>query len=379
MTTNGFRSRFTQDWVWILLLFIASRVLLHLIGLAGFASTLDHPFQATDLVFYAQRPDLVWGIWDAIWYERIAMEGYAGPRSVERGFSAWGFMPLYPLVTGAVTRLLGGTDAHAYFLVASVLSSAFSYAALVSMYRFYKVRCVHPNRFVGYFLCGCGTFYLSIPYTEGLFVLLIAGVFHATDRRRYLPAALLCGLALATRVQGAALVAIPFIDYWLKERPRLAEGMLTSLAIGVLHLLPLGIFTIGVMRLTGDPFAWIHAQSAWNNSDPYPLKAIVGLTDTSRGIGPYLHAGVWAMYLTILARNYRALGLANVTFCLGVFLISTSTEVFYGANRYVLALLPILAVLTAERAWVRRTFLAVNIILLPLYVMGFVTWRYSAI
>jgi hypothetical protein len=363
----------------VLVLFALSRLALFVMGLVTLAFDYAGKGYGFDLAWFASHPGAVWSAWDVSWYERIAMEGYGGPRAQDSGFSAWGFMPLYPLLTGAATRLLGGADAHAYFMVASVLSSLVTCTALVWLQRLYAPRLRHAGRLPVFYLLACGTFYLSIPYTESLFLLLIAAVIALTARRLYVPAALLAGLAVVTRVQGAALIAIPLIGYWLSERPRVGQGALITAVMLVLHFAPLGLFMAEAARQVGDPLAWLNVQSAWRNPDPYPLAALVGLADTSRGFGPYLHAYVWALYLVVMARNYRRLGPAELAFCLGVFLVSTSTEVFYGAYRYSLALAPVLAVLCDEQRWVRNWFLASNLALLPVYVFGFVTWRGYAI
>jgi len=363
-----------KDWVKVLIFFLLTRLIIHFIAVVGMTMVSPEHSHHVPVKLYITRPDLTWGKWDVNWYERIAREGYNGPDATAGGYGVWAFMPLYPTVVGVVSRLVNVQNGYDFFYLASLMSNLFSYAALLWLYKIYKRKIAHPDRFLKLFLVGCGTFYLSIPYTESLYLLLIAAVIELTDRKWFIPASIICGLALVTRIQGAALFAIPFFTYWV-QRPKIMKGLLTSAVMGILLTIPLGIFSIYLKSITGDSLAWMNMQSAWNNPNPYFFKSLVGFVDAVRGVGPAIHAYVWALYILIVLRNLKKLGLPNIMFSLGVFAVSTSTEIFYGANRFVLALVPVLSVLTDEKEWVRKMFIYSNLILLPIYAMGFVGWK----
>ena len=369
------QSWLNKDWVKVLIFFVLTRLIIHAIAVVGMTIVSPEHSHHVPVKLYITRPDLTWGKWDVNWYERIAREGYNGPDAMEGGYGVWAFMPLYPTVAGIVSKAANVQSGYDFFYVASILSNVFSYAALLWLYKIYKRKISHPDRFLEFFLVGCGTFYLSIPYTESLYLLLIAAVIELTDRKWWIPAAVICSLAVITRIQGAALFAIPFFTYWVQQKPKLLKGLFMSAIMGIILFIPLGIFSLYLKKITGDPLAWMNMQSAWNNPNPYFFKSIVGFIDAIRGVGPAIHLYVWLLYLFIIARNLKKLGLPNVMFSLGVFAVSTSTEIFYGANRFVLALVPVLAVLTDEKPWVRKLFIYSNLLLIPIYAMGFVGWK----
>jgi Gpi18-like mannosyltransferase len=64
-------------------------------------------------------------------------------------------------------------------------------------------------------MTSAGSFYLSIPYTESLFLLLVVATMVATRGGHYAIAGVLAGLSATTRVHGLALIAVPVVACWL--------------------------------------------------------------------------------------------------------------------------------------------------------------------
>jgi Gpi18-like mannosyltransferase len=363
-----------HDWLFVLCALLASRLVIHLIGLIGMDFSFQDP-KGKGLWYYLIRPSEVWIRWDVDWYRRIAVWGYEHKPYTGQAFATWGFMPLYPMIVGAVLSVLHITSTNGFFYVATVFSNLCTFAALLWLYKIAKTRLAEPKLLILFMLVACGSFILAIPYTESLFLLLAVAVWSFSQQRKLVLAAILAGLAVVTRIQGVALFAFPLTTLWLLPHIPLPRKLMKTLLLGVLFAIPLFCLAMYMQYLTGNPLAFIDIQSAWKNSSPYPLKAFVGLLSYHDRIDSYLHLFMWLPYLLIFFRNFKKIDLPTKLYCLGVFLVSTSTEVFYGTYRYVIALFPVLMVLTQEKKWVQNVFVYVNLLFTPIFIIGFVLWR----
>jgi Gpi18-like mannosyltransferase len=104
----------------------------------------------------------VWQRWDACWYSKIAAFGYE-PQEISVNF--W---PLFPVLTGAVARLLGGSVA-----LAGLIVSAIAYvAAMVGLYRLVArdVDDETARRTMLLITIFPSAFFLFAPFTEALFL-----------------------------------------------------------------------------------------------------------------------------------------------------------------------------------------------------------------
>ena len=176
----------------MVLAYLASRVLL----LAVVVSVSDARHQALQF-------DL--GQWDGAWYARVATDGYPG--HLVQGPSTLGFFPLLPLLmhglvvidvagsavlAGVLASLAGG-------LVATLLIRRLAtgwWGARAGL-RAAVLFCLFP-----------GSIVFSMAYGEGLLIPLAAGCILALERRRWVTAGLLAGLATATQPDAIVLVAV---------------------------------------------------------------------------------------------------------------------------------------------------------------------------
>jgi Gpi18-like mannosyltransferase len=229
------------------------------------------------------------------------------------------------------------------------------------------------GRVMAIMMTSAGSFYLSIPYAESLFLLLVVGTIVATRRGYYELAGLLAGLSGTTRAHGWALVAVPAVACWtdsrLAARPRLARALATV----VLFAVPILIDLAYLAQVQGSWAAFLTQQSMWSNPSPYPLQAIAGLFAHPRWIVGWLHGATWLLYVGLLVRYWRRLPLGDALFCAGALLISTQQEVFQGIYRYVVPLVPLTLALADDRDDVRRNMIAINLVLAVLMILAFVT------
>lgn len=102
----------SRDWLMIIAAFLLSRVALYGMGYFGvqlYGATDIGPLQA-----YCQ--------FDCVWFQRIIENGYdLYPRWLSKGNAAnWAFMPLYPMLSGALSNLLNVESLIGLMLVANI-------------------------------------------------------------------------------------------------------------------------------------------------------------------------------------------------------------------------------------------------------------------
>jgi len=209
-----------------------------------------------------------WESADALWYLRIASQGYA----TDDGSGA--FFPLYPLLVRLVGVLTGGR----WLLAAYVVSNVALVVALVLLHRL-TARELSPGtaRRAVVYLCAFPTgFFLFAPYSESLFLALAIGTLYAARTQRWGLAAAL-GLLAATARSPGFLLALPLaieavLQYRAVRRPRV-----------LLHGAAAGLATVGGLvaylafweRLDGDwrrPFEL--QKQGWGKVEALPWETL---------------------------------------------------------------------------------------------------------
>jgi hypothetical protein len=360
---------FTRAWLSTGVWLAGSRAVILVIGLVGAALFVD---QRTLTIAgpTALDPATVWHKWDSLWYERIALEGYAAEPSDVRGQAKAGFFPLYPLVVGAMLRALPGAS---FFWIGAMLSNLLVFVALALLVARLAPTPDQARQALVLTATAAGSFYFSIPYTESLFLLLVVATMILTRQQQYLLAAVACGLAAATRVHGLALIAVPAVACLSDSGRPLAARLRIAAMMGVLCALPLGWHMSHLADVQGSAGAFVTRQALWDNALPYPLKAIAGLFVFPRRLSGWLHGGFWFLYVGLLARYWRRLPLGEALFCAGALLISTQQESFHGIYRYVMVLVPLTVALAEDRRDVRLAVIGINLVFGTLMILAYVT------
>jgi Gpi18-like mannosyltransferase len=374
MAAAGSRAGIVLRW------FIASRLAIALIGVIGVATFANVKFaegvrdaQHTSAVVdnvSALNPQTVWHKWDSPWYEGIAVHGYASEPGDIKGQAAAAYFPLYPAIVGAILKIAPSVS---FFPVAAVLSNLFTLAALLLLASQLTRTADMASRVMAIMMTSAGSFYLSIPYAESLFLLLVVSTLVATRRGYYEIAGLLAGLSGTTRAHGWALVAVPAVACWLDTRLATRVRVARALGTVVLFAVPILIYLAYLAQVQGSWTAFLTRQSMWQNPSPYPFQAIVGLFEYPRRIGGWLHGATWFLYVGLLVRYWRRLPLGEALFCAGALLISTQQDMFQGIYRYVVPLVPLTLALADDRDDIRRNLIAFNLVLAVLMILAFVT------
>jgi len=195
----------------ILLIFLASRLMLTVIGvltLANFGDTptQDHWLNWERLLHLCVR-------WDSDWYLSIIDSGYSRTELAEQsGATNFAFFPLYPLLVIATQKMWGVSAITAGVLVSNL---AFI-AALLLIFEY--VQAIGLSHRVGIMtvllLCFVPQgFIFSALYTESTFLLLLVAAMYALRHQFYLVSGLCAALLSATRANGVFFMV--FAAIWL--------------------------------------------------------------------------------------------------------------------------------------------------------------------
>jgi hypothetical protein len=210
----------------------------------------------------------VWARWDSVFFLRIAEHGYE-----HLARSATAFFPLYPATVGLLGRVLLG---H-YVLAGILVSLAAGLASFVLLYRLAEGRlgAEGARRTVLYLALFPMALFLQAVYSESLYLLLSVAAFLLAERRRFLTAGLVCGLALLTRPVAVALLpALALIAWRSPDRRRSLAGLAVAPLMFATYPLLLWI-------QRGDPLEFLHAQGFWSR-ELSPVGPLGGIWDGLR-------------------------------------------------------------------------------------------------
>lgn len=298
-----------QSFVYCLKLFLVLRISLGL--LAVLATALLEPNVATSVPGWdapVQTPGWhnffsAWERWDALWFLRIAVEGYD-----DSTLSA-AFFPLYPVLVRGVSSAIGASPLGAALLVTHV---AFLGALVVV---FELTRDIFDRKFaqrtVLYMAIFPTAYFFVAPYTESLFVLLSAGAFLAARRRHWEWAGACGALASGTRSIGLILVvplAIEAITQWRRSAPD-DSGAKRHLFIALAWSSFVAVGTASYLffwqRFNGDWSTPISDQGGWLREFSFVWSSFLkGTQEAARFIGQYAggyHQLDWILVTVALA------------------------------------------------------------------------------
>lgn len=217
--------------------------------------------------------------WDGGWFQQIIVYGYsyAPPAPGEQHNIA--YFPLYPLACRAAAELLAGfpgdlRDPARRPLVRAAMvtiSHAAGLAAALFLYAWSRRLCGHRAALIAAatLLCFPTACYLSFGYSESLAVLLAVGAAILIERCRFVAAAIVVGLATASRPTAIALVIV--LIFAIVQRPetpirRRVGAAALGAVIGSLGLAGYGAY---LAYRFGSPFVYFdNFRVGWIGPDP---------------------------------------------------------------------------------------------------------------
>jgi hypothetical protein len=320
-----------------LTVFVVGRTLL--LVLVRFGTSLIPPSHRYPSVLPAGDPLSTLGPWarnwfrfDAKWYVDVAQHGY---HLTTPSASNTNFFPLYPLLIRALQPLTLGSPWIAAWLIANL---AFG-VAIVLVWRWSADRRNERIALRAILLMSVFpfSFFFAAPYAESLFVATAAGAFLAADRRRWVWAAALAGLAGITRPVGLAVVAGLIVFAFVRaDRSRAA--------LCALSILPFLAFVAYLWALTGNPLAFtIYHSAGWVPPHGGVLTTLGSQFHTRLSPFDRIDAAAALLFLVSAVPVWRRIGPGYAVFVAGGVILPL-LHGLVSMERYVIVLYPVFAV-----------------------------------
>lgn len=311
--------------------------------------------------------------WDSGWYLNIVDHGYTySPDSTVHSTVA--FYPLYPMASLAVKALLGVSTPVALLLVAD--AAALTVALLLTKVARDQLDDRTALISVAFFCFAPMSLFLSAGYSEPLcLVCVLTGWICLTDKR-FVAAALMIALALATRSVGIVMVPVMLWEIWRQDgvsRPRMLLQMVICTLIAVSSLLALMVY---FATQFGNPLAFATVQSAWHGGS-FSQRILAAIT-----LEPFWYLDlnhVWflgTLVLSVLSFWRLPTGLA--LYAVGALALPYVTLGITGSmNRFSLMCFPAfmcLAVLCKQRIWLATALAGLFGVVLAIDTARFSQW-----
>jgi len=314
-----------------------------------------------------------WGYFDGVHYLRLIMSGYT-----DVGSQA--FFPLYPLLVRGVSHVLSLTP---YF--SGILLSLISLTASITVIKY-----LFPDKkyyyIISLLLFPTSFFFIGL-YTESLFLFLSLLFFLLLKQKRLFIAAIIAGLASATRLVGLFL-SISLLYLLIKERPKklTLHYCVSSLALLVISASGFLCYSAYLWSRFGDPLMFLHVQSMFGAERSSSelvilpqvlyryLKMIFTVDSTS-----FLYQRLWLELISfVLAALAWIYNLKRIPQHISIYvalslILPTLTGTLSSFPRYVLVLLPFLlpANMSKSKQYLQYTvFLTLLIYLFTKYCYG---------
>jgi hypothetical protein len=336
-----------SDSAYILLLLLASRVILTVIGVISRLLLLPlrtepYPWNYSKSLWLA-----IWGVWDSGWYLDVAKFGYSSalrqdPEILNQ--ANYAFFPLYPVLMRVLGPLVGGP-----FNAGLVISNVSLFVTCLVLIRLVRLDfdALTARRAAKYLLLFPTGFILSGVFSESLFLALTVSSFYLLRKERLLAAGAIGFLASLTRSVGVLLILPLAIEYW---RERRSQSRPIEIRAAFLFLAPLGlaVFSAYNFVLTGNALAFARIQSSWGRMLHSPITVLAdGLRDPD--INSRFAAWFTLVAVVSLVAFAKRIGVAYLVLSLGLIAVPLCT----GLNsmpRFLLAAfpLPLLMAATAK-------------------------------
>ncbi len=346
----------------------------------------------------------LWTASDAQWYLSIAESGYPSrnefdddgvtprPKLIAQTDTRlkYVFFPMWPAVIRAANLLFKNAEAAGF-----VMANLCSLAAMISLYQFLLRRASASIAFWSVVLLASspmGLFY-CVPFTESLFLLLAVCVFMASEKRRWLIAGSLIGLAGITRPNGIFLMIVP-VTFFLAEAVRQRRWQwqnakhLGWLAVVVV---PLAAHVAFCAAKTGDPFYFATASEWWGYNQLKPLENLVHPTvesfrdfrdmpwhGTHRSKVDFM---VLALSCILAAVGLRVLPAHYTAYAAVAIVVPLLTKDLMSFSRYMVTAwplfhLPVVLIREEHRRWVLGLVVALFLVAQMMNMALFVNWHW---
>jgi len=306
--------------------YVGTRVLLFIVAAAD--SVLRHHRFATEI-----------SQWDGRWYRELTEHGY--PAQALHTRTTLGFFPMYPIFMWLLSHALALTPDVAGLIIA--MAGGLIATLLVERLASGWWGAAGGRRAAILFCLFPGSVVFSMIYSEGVLIPLAAGCILALERRRWLLAGCLAGVATATGPTALVLIVVCAVaaGIELHRRGWRDRAARTSLLAPLLSLAGVGAFATFLWAWTGTPFATMIAQRyGWGErTNPlalyYQAKSLAGEISFAHFNHPTINlnlvigllgAVVLVVGLVLLLRKPRHVSVEGLVWTLGIAFLATTSE-----------------------------------------------------
>ncbi len=286
--------------------------------------------------------------WDAPHYEAIAKNWYVNTGDPANFIV---FFPLYPILVSLFT-----VDFNYISLSALIVSNICSLIAFFYLYKLAKLEfnnsvAVKAVLFLSVFPTA---YFLSVPYTEGLFFALVIASIYYARLGKWQFAGLIGLFAALTRIAGLLLLPVILVEYFHQKgwKPRKTDLNILWIFLTLAGFL---IYLNINNQVTGNPFTFLTIEAIhWNNRvDPWTgLTAAYSWARTASyqsnitiGIAPLAFA-VFGLLMVGVSLWRRMRPVYTVYMALS-WVLAVSTSWWISVPRYVMSMFPMFIVLGA--------------------------------
>ncbi len=269
---------FLKDYKHIFVIFALTRIIYTIIGIYSVPREDAFRIHPIEEKRYTTIKYLnFWAKWDTAYYLEIAKQGY-DKTTHPNGKANYAFFPLYPITINLFKGLFFGKEFIAAFFVSNL-------CYLIACVYLYKLASLDTDKFVAqritkYTFLIPAAFLFSAPLSESLFLMLIVLSFYYARKDQWLNSSILGLLGSLTRPIGVVLF-LPLVTELLDSKLEIVKKIKSFL---YLCIVPMGIFIFGfyVRSLTGDFFAFMKVQYAWDRAmiNPFFLLAMLYVVNT---------------------------------------------------------------------------------------------------
>jgi hypothetical protein len=211
--------------------------------------------------------------WDSEWYKIIASEGYKYD-----GDPSWSqtvvFYPLYPTLCRLVSEIFRIDLVDSMLLVANLAAVA----AILLLFKLVRESFGERNALATVAMISFfpASIFLSAGYTEPLALLLMVSFFLAVAHQRFLAAAMLAGLAVATRSSGIVLCPVLLWELWRARTPR--RFLIEAVPLSIIATSGLWLYMICLGIAFRHPMAFADGQAAFHENTTMLTRLLSALT-----------------------------------------------------------------------------------------------------
>jgi Gpi18-like mannosyltransferase len=210
--------------------------------------------------------------WDSEWYGLIASQGYkfnGDPGQTQTVV----FYPLYPMLSHLVAGVLRIEIYDALLLIANLAAIA----AILMLFKLVRERFDDRTALTTVALISFfpSSIFLSAGYTEPLALLLMVCFFYAIGREHFLAAAVLAGLAVATRSSGIVLCPVLLFELWRSRSTR--RFLIEAAPLAIIATSGLWLYMAYLGATFGNAMAFSDGQAAFHENTSMPTRIVSAL------------------------------------------------------------------------------------------------------